>query len=181
MDRFRASSDLEEKLVTRPPPGPGPSGTRSVLTSRPDGVSWLRNTGEVTPKLGSASTLLNTPGYEPSLVAVTQPLVQPGGRTVTPGVSRPGSFWYTDPLTSRLPGRRKPPWSVADAALAPVAAITGPAAVTTTASSSESLGRQSLASIVSVTSSAGRVPPSPALTQRLYPGRPCSDGRVNPA
>jgi hypothetical protein len=62
VDWFRASSDLEEKLVTRPPPGPVPSGTRSVLTSRPDGVSWFRNTGEVTPKLGSASTLLNTPG-----------------------------------------------------------------------------------------------------------------------
>ena len=92
MDRFRASSDLDEKLVTRPPPGCDGSGTRSVLTSRPDGVSWSRNTGEVTPKLASTRSLLNTPGYEPSLVAVAQPLVQPGGRMVTPGVSRPGSF-----------------------------------------------------------------------------------------
>src|ERR1700691_5463363 len=93
VDRFRASSDLEEKLVTRPPPGCAASGMRSVLTRGPEGVTWSRNTGEVTPKLPSTRSLLNTPGYEPSLVAVAQPLVQPGGRTVTPGCSRPGSFW----------------------------------------------------------------------------------------
>ena len=50
VDRFRASSDLEEKLVTRPPPGCAASGMRSVLTWCPDGVTWSRNTGEGTPK-----------------------------------------------------------------------------------------------------------------------------------
>ena len=43
VDWFSASSDLDEKLVTTPePPGtPGrvPSGTRSVRTSRPSGVT----------------------------------------------------------------------------------------------------------------------------------------------
>ena len=96
-------------------------------------------------------------------MAVTQPLVQPGGRTVTPGVSRPGSFWYTDPLTSRLPGRRTAPWSRADtaradAALAPVDAITGPPASTASASSSGTRGRASLGIIVGITSSAGPGP-----------------------
>lgn len=66
VDWFSASSDLDEKLVTTPePPGtPGrvPSGTRSVRTSRPAGVTSFRKIGEVMPKLPSASTLLNTPG-----------------------------------------------------------------------------------------------------------------------
>ena len=66
VDRFSASSDLEEKLVTtwsaRVPPGPLPSGTRSTLTSRPSGVIWSRKTGDVTPKLGSDASLLNTYG-----------------------------------------------------------------------------------------------------------------------
>src|ERR1700726_4803895 len=91
VDSFSASSDFDEKLVTTwPPSGPeafrDPSGTRSVLTSRPDGVSWSRTIGDVTPKLASARSLPHTPGYEPSLVATAQPVVHPGGRTVPPGV-----------------------------------------------------------------------------------------------
>ena len=59
VDRLSASSDLEEKLVTRLAPG---TGTGVVLTRRPDGVSWSRKIGEVTPKLASTSTLLKTCG-----------------------------------------------------------------------------------------------------------------------
>ena len=42
-------------------------------------------------------------------MAVTQPLVQPGGSTVTPGVSRLALPVYTDPLISRSPGCKAPP------------------------------------------------------------------------
>jgi hypothetical protein len=59
VDRFSASSDFDEKLVTMwspssPEPFRDPSGSRSVLSSRPDGVSWSRKIGDVTPKLPSA-------------------------------------------------------------------------------------------------------------------------------
>ena len=71
----------------------------------------------------------------PSAVAVTQPLVQPGGSTVTPGVSRPAVPAYTDPLISRSPGWKAPPSEPRGAALALVAASTGATAVTASASS----------------------------------------------
>ena len=62
MDRFSASSDLDEKLVTMPPwPGAG-AGMGKVFTTCPFGLSCSRKAGEVTPKLPSVSTLLNTPG-----------------------------------------------------------------------------------------------------------------------
>src|ERR1700731_4115535 len=91
VDRFMASSDLDEKLVTMwssvlsLPDPPGSAGTGSVLTRCPDGVTWSRKTGEVMPKLPSTESLFQTPGYEPLLLATAQPLVHPGGRTVTPG------------------------------------------------------------------------------------------------
>ena len=68
-------------------------------------------------------------------MAVTQPLVQPGGSTVTPGLSSPAVPVYTDPLISRSPGCKAPPPKPRDAALALVAASAGTAAVTASASS----------------------------------------------
>ena len=66
VDKFSASSDLEEKLVTMwPAAGPNspvPSGTRSVLTRCPSGVIWSRKIGEVTPKLGSARVVVEHAG-----------------------------------------------------------------------------------------------------------------------
>jgi hypothetical protein len=56
-DRLSASSDLDEKLVTS-----WFAGTAKVPRGRPDGVSWLRKTREVTPKLASTRSLLNTCG-----------------------------------------------------------------------------------------------------------------------
>jgi hypothetical protein len=61
--------------------------------------------------------------------------VQPGGSTVTPGLSRLARPAYTDPLISRSPGCKAPPPKPRGAALALVAASTGAAAVTASASS----------------------------------------------
>ena len=64
----------------------------------------------MTPKLPSATSLLNTYGYAPSAVAVTQlAAVQPGGSWVTPGWM--SASRYVLPLTSRFPAaadRRRP-------------------------------------------------------------------------
>jgi hypothetical protein len=57
VDRFSASSDLDEKLVTT-----SGVGTAIRLNTCPRGVSSSRNTGEVTPKLPSTWSLLNTYG-----------------------------------------------------------------------------------------------------------------------
>ncbi|MGZ4250579.1 MAG: hypothetical protein ACXVUE_20010 [Solirubrobacteraceae bacterium] len=80
VDRFSASSDFDEKLVTS-----SRVGTLNLSSMLPLGVIRSRNIGAATPKLGSARSLLNTYGYAPSAVAVAQPVVQPGGSTVTPG------------------------------------------------------------------------------------------------
>ena len=48
VDRLRASSDLDEKLVTS-----SCVGTLILLTRFPPGVSCHRKMGEVTPKLAS--------------------------------------------------------------------------------------------------------------------------------
>ena len=56
-ERLSASSDLEEKLVTS-----SFAGTSMVPIGRPDGVISASQIREVTPKLGSASTLLKTCG-----------------------------------------------------------------------------------------------------------------------
>src|SRR5215467_4829858 len=110
VDRLSATSDLDEKLVTTwspaAPEWPVPSGTRSVLITCPDeGLSWSRKIGEVMPKLESTPSLFQTPGYEPSLFAVTQLVVQPGGSCVTPGCSKPAEPTYTERLTTKLPGK----------------------------------------------------------------------------
>ena len=55
-DRFSASSDLEEKLVT------SPFGTSTVPSDWPPGVISFSKILEVTPKLASARSLLNTCG-----------------------------------------------------------------------------------------------------------------------
>src|ERR1017187_714901 len=55
VDRFSPNSDLELKLVTIML-----LGTAKLLTVVPDGVSWSRKMGEVTPKLPSILLLLNT-------------------------------------------------------------------------------------------------------------------------
>jgi hypothetical protein len=57
------------------------------------------------PKLASAASLFQTPGYEPSLFAVTQLVVQPGGSCVTPGCSKSAEPMYTERLTTKLPGK----------------------------------------------------------------------------
>src|ERR1700759_1378701 len=99
VDRLSASSDLELKLVTS-----SWVGTSVLPTTSPLGVSCHKKIGEVTPKLESATSLLNTYGYAPSLVAVTQLAgAQPGGSCVTPGSM--SASRYVLPLTSRLPGR----------------------------------------------------------------------------
>jgi len=56
-DRLRASSDLEEKLVTS-----SSAGTSSVPSGRPQGVISARKIRDVTPKLPSANALLKTCG-----------------------------------------------------------------------------------------------------------------------
>ena len=56
-DRLSASSDLDEKLVTS-----WFAGTATVPRGKPEGVSSLRKIREVTPKLGSVRSLLNTCG-----------------------------------------------------------------------------------------------------------------------
>jgi hypothetical protein len=49
-------------------------------------VSSSRNTLEVTPKLASTVSFLNTSGYVPEAIAGAQLLpVHPGGSSVTPG------------------------------------------------------------------------------------------------
>src|SRR5580704_13257084 len=53
VDRFSPSSDLELKLVTTIL-----LGTAKLLTVVPEGVSWSRKIGEVTPKLPSTLLLL---------------------------------------------------------------------------------------------------------------------------
>src|SRR5689334_21705780 len=62
-----------------------------------------------------------------------QPLLQPGGSTVTPGTMVPGLLTYTDPLTSRFPGEKDGrPWPPA-AAPGPAAAISEPVVRTVSA------------------------------------------------
>jgi hypothetical protein len=78
-DRLSDSSDLDEKLVTSRFPG-----TATVPSGRPAGVSCSRKIREVTPKFGSARTLLKTCGCALPAVAVTQPVVHPGGSWVFP-------------------------------------------------------------------------------------------------
>ncbi len=125
VDRLRASSDLDEKLVTS-----SWVGTSLRPITSPLGVSCHRKIGDVTPKLPSARSLLNTYGYAPSLVAVTQlPAVHPGDSWVTPGWM--SASRYVLPLTSRFPGRSgsPPPPSCASAdAGAPIASAHATAA-----------------------------------------------------
>jgi hypothetical protein len=91
------------------------------------------------PKLASARSLFHTCGYAPSLLATPQPLTQPGGRTVTPALMSAGS--YTDPLTTRFPGRKYAPGACSDA-LPLVAAISEPPVTTVNASSSGARQRE---------------------------------------
>ena len=60
------------------------AGTATVPSGKPFGASWLRKIREVTPKLPSTRSLLKTCGYSPLAVAVTQPVVHPGGSWVLP-------------------------------------------------------------------------------------------------
>lgn len=63
-ERLRASSLLDEKLVTI-----WLVGSVNVPTLPPDGVISASVMGDVTPKLLSTLSLLNTPGYVPSAAA----------------------------------------------------------------------------------------------------------------
>src|SRR5579872_7001038 len=108
VERLSATSDFDEKLVTSWSFVAGTPfwelfGTSSELTSDPDGVTWSRKSGDVTPKLASTVSLFQTNGYEPSAIADPQPLVQPGGRTA-PTWTLAGLLSYTLRLTSRFPG-----------------------------------------------------------------------------
>src|ERR1700733_16337773 len=95
VERFSASSDFELKLVTI-----WLVGTVSVPRRRPNVVMLSRKIGELTAKLGSDTSLLNTVGYVPSALATPQatatldglppavadgtetlPATHPGGRT----------------------------------------------------------------------------------------------------
>jgi hypothetical protein len=72
VERLRATSDLELKLVVTMEVGMG-----SVLTNVPTGVNWSRKMGDVTPKLPSMRLLLKTllvlvvDAYAPLSVALT--------------------------------------------------------------------------------------------------------------
>ena len=57
VERLSASSDLDEKLVTR-----SWVGTLILPTTSPLGASCHRKIGDVTPKLLSTTSLLNTYG-----------------------------------------------------------------------------------------------------------------------
>ena len=57
VDRFSASSDFDEKLVTR-----SRVGTLNLPSIAPSGVTRSRKIGAATPKLGSTMSLLNTYG-----------------------------------------------------------------------------------------------------------------------
>jgi hypothetical protein len=94
MDRFRASSDFELKLVTI-----RSVGIRRVPSNRPSVVMLSSKIGEVMPKLPSEPALLNTLcvsntfGYSPLSVAIPQgtvtgvvPFVVVGTLTVKPVV-----------------------------------------------------------------------------------------------
>jgi len=108
LDRLRAISDFEGKLVTSKLVG-----TAKVLTSVPPGVSWSRKIGEAIPKLPSTAALFQTlfvlpmAGNEPLSVApflghdaVTG---QFGGKA-WPTVTVAAVPLYTLRETTRLPG-----------------------------------------------------------------------------
>src|ERR1700722_3307786 len=121
VERFRASSDLELKLVTIWSLGIGNEPRR-----KPPVVRLSRTIGDVMPKLASAASLLKTPGYVPSLVAMAQatatgvvppaikgiftfPAMQPGG-SVSPTTTDDGLPSYTLRLSTSVPGKNsKPP------------------------------------------------------------------------
>ena len=96
VDRFSANSDFELKLVTIWSLGMG-----SVPSKNPSLVILSRKIGEVTPKLPSGPSLLNTVGYVPSATAVPQvtftfavPPASNGTRTV-PATQPGGNVWPT--------------------------------------------------------------------------------------
>src|ERR1039458_1840056 len=185
VDKFSASSDLEEKLVTRWSPARPrcePSGTHSLFTRWPDGVSWSRNAGDVMPKLPSTSALSHTCGNVPPLLAVAQPLVQPGGSTVTPGTRLTALASYTEPLTSRFPGRKYegPSWR-ADPAGTFAAAISKPPVSTVTASIIGMRQRERRRIIECKRSGViGRDPPPPASPMLTRRRTRCSPGKAIP-
>jgi hypothetical protein len=117
-------------------------------------------------------------------VAVTQPLVQPGGSTVTPGVSRLAGPAYTDPLISRSPGGKAPPRKPRGAALALVAASIGASAVAASASSAGARQRlrtcQGRWVIAGRTSSVRPVPCGAGAAHPAHPARPFRNERMNP-
>src|SRR5580692_11027201 len=101
VERFSASSDLDEKLVTiwlafADTPRCVLLGTSSDPTRFPDAVNSLSVIGEVTPKLASMEALLKTYGYAPLVTAVPQGSAeeppQPGGSCVVPATMFV-SFW----------------------------------------------------------------------------------------
>src|ERR1700722_6542991 len=103
VERLRASSDFDEKLVTiwsglDATPGSVLFGTSIVLTGVPDGVSWSSTIFDVTPKLPSIVSLLKTWGYSPPSTAVPHgssaflAVLHPGGSSVEPATIF-GSFW----------------------------------------------------------------------------------------
>src|SRR5262245_39757218 len=112
VERLRAISDLDEKLVTIWSESGLTCrcvllGTSSELIHRPHGVNWSRKIFEVMPKLASTRSLLKTCGWAPPAFAVAQAEpVHPGGSCVTPATTLFGLLSYKARLTSRLPGRK---------------------------------------------------------------------------
>src|SRR5580704_19542311 len=98
VERLRASSDLELKLVTIML-----LGMASVLTVVPDGVIWSRKMGEVIPKLPSTTSLLKTllvlvvEGYAP--LAVAFPAHAPGAAVLALAGQTGGNV---SPMTTAL-------------------------------------------------------------------------------
>ncbi len=92
VDRFRAPSDFDEKLVTSwsvldVTPACVLLGTVIWASGDPEGVSSWRTRGDVTPKLPSTEVLLKTYGYWPPATAVlhgSNVLPHPGGSCVVP-------------------------------------------------------------------------------------------------
>src|SRR5437773_1433662 len=114
VERFRASSDFELKLVTTIP-----GGMASVFTSTPPGVIWSRRMGDVTPQLPSALSLFHTllvleaVGYAPLSLATALPqdaVEGHSGGSFCPAITVVASPVYTLCETTRFPAVNPPLW-----------------------------------------------------------------------
>src|ERR1019366_9443058 len=109
VERLSPSSDLDEKLVTI-----CAGGTGTVPSVTPVGERSSRKIGDVTPKLGSGTSLFQTLGRVPSATAV-------GAGTPASGETAPGRacptttvlavpwYWLRDRI--RVPGGNPAAWA----------------------------------------------------------------------